>query len=291
MFNLMFKMNNTVSIKHLSEFYKTKEHDIVSYINDPSFYAERIHKFRVSIKRMKIIFHLFDKISSGKFNSKKNFKIFKDIFETSGQLREDQLTLLNLSKYNFPSHLKLIYKNYVLRDEIDKKTSFRKKIRKFDIDLFYKASKKIDAITHKNADNINIPKVFFDYFEDQLQKIIKLKNSKESSETIHILRKHFKTLHSIVKLMNDIGSGIEIKKMELPLNKIENSIGKWHDRYVFITSAELFLCSKENSKRCLSFLNFKNKIEKDNALQLKKVYSEIDNFLNTFNIVDENPIQ
>ncbi|MGZ4056028.1 MAG: CHAD domain-containing protein [Bacteroidia bacterium] len=284
-------MTEQLSAEHLNDFYKNKKHDFTSYLNAPTFRISDIHKFRVSIKKIKIIFQVFEMLPDSKFEAKENFDIFKSVFKTSGKIREIQLILLSLGRYKIPEHIKLLYKNHLLKNELSLKSTLKRRIEKFDKDKLNKISKKIYDRTTGREESFYIPELFANYLKIHFQKIQELRAGKETSETIHMIRKHFKAMQNALKLMNELKASVHTKKILTQFDKIGMSIGKWHDRYVFINSLEAFMGSKKTSKHCVSFLKFKNEIENENALQLKRVYHKIDNLLNTFEISTKIELQ
>lgn len=181
---------------------------------------EDIHKIRTTLKKLRTFNILLD----GLLFRDKDFPIeLRNLFKTSGEIRDIQIQLNILKEYNDE------YKDYLLEQ-------YRSKLSKFKIKDDYQKelqylNDKLDKVEDYHIDEQIIAniKARIEVNLDDTRNMI----SNVSSENLHEIRTKIKRSY-YTRLMLGITDNIEL------LDEIQETIGNWHDLDVTIENINNF---------------------------------------------------
>jgi len=217
--------------------------------------TEDLHRFRISIKKMRALIHLLMSYRSDVLPDN-TFKPVIKIFRKTGHIRDldVQLELLNHLPFDIPG---FIANNYIKREKLFSKLSASIKNNQRCI------KKEVNKIIKKIVD---VDTSFIITNQNQLLHEVKriLKNNKADNPELHEARKKIKLvlyIHSFLpkKLQKKIPLNTTV------LNKIQQEIGDWHD---------LLLLHEELSKDRLPILQLTKKV-KEKRRGLKKLHANL----------------
>jgi CHAD domain-containing protein len=222
--------------------------------------ADMIHNLRLDVKRLRSVLRLLDYLGEEKKPGKKTLKLIDPVFKKAGSLRNISLNLKQCRSYDN----KLIrgFREY-LRDKEDKlKEKFTHKVKEF-------SKKKLKKVTHhmiKDLKKLKTDKVIesSDTYTDKLLKRIRILNrGMKNDESFHEVRKKLKDLKAVKQLEEGLGLKGEangIKKIKL----LEDKIGRWHDRIIFMEETEKYLAKEKKSDKRMAklIMNIKTGNEK-----------------------------
>jgi len=223
---------------YMSRYSKIRNNYLIAVENsDP----EGFHDMRVEIKQMRAIFNLIEYLNP-EFNSKKNFKLFRQLFKAAGIVRDvhvqHDLTKEFEKKLGrgFPG-----YNNFLKQRETDTLMQFSGFSSKFDIDSLTKRKKMITKATKDIPVNSAESKAA-KRFNDLIDKLFELKNNKDlGEEKYHQLRIFLKetryTLEILLECFPDLDLRIELNEELRGLHRI---LGKWHDNDIGIEFLQMF---------------------------------------------------
>ena len=204
---------NTYQVKMLQSIQK----QIKAYQND--FKPERLHRMRLSVKKVKAIASLKFYIS----NKKQNYKELKPLYKAAGGIREIQILIkLVKSLTGFPKKISAALKS----KEKEQQATFLKKLPKFQ-----KQIHKFQDSLSSNDSRVKT-KWIVKYFEKQLQKASAV-FLLQKREEMHTFRKQIKNiLYVYLALPEKIQTRIPLNLTQLL--KLQKKLGDWHDTYAAI---------------------------------------------------------
>ena len=235
--------------KYLYHFYRKKANSLLKSINKASvtWNIEDIHGIRVEIKKIRVVFQLLEMVVPKKFNVTEHYISFRELFKHTGMIREIQINLIYLEKYNLDSSAVIPFKKYLQRKEIKLKNEFNEIMKKFNMVRFIETGE----IIKKLCDDISIERIIEKcarFIVKESKRIKKLLAAENTPDEIHKIRKHFKALSAIATLLYNINHKKPLKKLLTNLKKTEIKLGIWHDRVILAESLEQFLKINKNEK-------------------------------------------
>jgi CHAD domain-containing protein len=199
-----------------------------------TIYSEKaIHDLRVSIKRIKALFRLIEGLRLTKFNARKQFSKFQDLFLPAGVLRDWQVQAKVLRKYQKELNIEMAdYQGFILKAQQKAQHKLDFVLQSLTIDkLIAKKRLKLNSILQKlNDEDIEIQT--HRLLEKQFQKARKLNKNIEAPEHLHDIRKIVKAAYYTLTLIYKHKLNLSQSKPFQILKNIEEMIGDWHDRYV-----------------------------------------------------------
>ena len=209
---------------------------------------ESLHRFRVQIKKLRAMLSLFESTSKHHKLSK-HFKPVKTIFKHAGNIRDAYMSL-KLSE------------RYELKNEAFE-TGQQKIIEEGTSEFQHKGKKYVKAIknTYKRLTR-QLTKIrdsqIAEFYTSQLKEIAAGMAIASFDEDMHTNRKLIKILVYNHKLAEKALDG-NIHFNNEYLDKLQDTIGKWHDNVV---AATLFSSPELNDKPVVNKINRKNAVIK-----------------------------
>jgi CHAD domain-containing protein len=195
---------------------------------------EKLHKFRVQVKKIRALLMLLDVALSQKKLSK-SFKPVRKIFKDGGVIREAYINI------QLSSHYELKNEDFILEqvNDMDKAiTDFRESGKKY-LKTIKTAHSEIENELEAIADE-----QVQEFYKSQLEQIALVLSLNEFNDALHDCRKKIKTLVYNRKVAGKALEG----NLDLDndyLDKLQGQIGDWHDT---ILAMQLFSSPKLNAK-------------------------------------------
>jgi CHAD domain-containing protein len=227
--------------------------DLEKYFHDPQ--VEILHQFRVELKKIRAVFFHLEEMPDQKAVKKIHQEV-KKIFRKAGQIRELQLEIAWLEKHRKFNLLRLMQYESKLRKS-DK--YFHKRIP-FMLDSFKKACRKtehkLSKLTQQQT-NQYISKKWQDVLLPLLTNIEE-KNWHETRKGVKqlVYARHWISADTILHK--------KVISIFLSLDKLQNSIGKWHD--LDLLAHKIQLIDKKMEGHTI--------LQREQQLALKKLLSE-----------------
>lgn len=217
-----WKMDSSTSItKVLKRNYRKAINSIDQLLtsNGGKFTVEEIHQLRVGIKKIKASLGLLS-ASKKDFDAIRYFKPFKTLFSKAGKLRTIQVEQSLMKQYGLINGNN-VYLRELQQAEQRNRESFRKSLRPGVIKNLERKGKQIQVLLDE-VEKDDIHKYLSHEFK-RLNKTIRTKVFNESK--LHVVRKRLKNFFLNAK-------GIVPKAKLGRLNKLQDLLGKWHDRQI-----------------------------------------------------------
>jgi CHAD domain-containing protein len=268
---------NKDSGKYLHKYYKKK---ILSFLtnlhkliatNDP----EIIHKLRVDIKKIKMLFNFLEILMPKKFNAEKQSEIFENIFKQAGEIRETQINRIYINHRKLPASKILPYLEFINKKEKKYKSRFLNELTGFQT----KEITKQNIIIKKISKKINKEKIIEKLQELIFDKVYKTKKMLYDPENknLHKVRKDLKSISFLSNLLFKFSPARELQQFLKSLKDGEEAVGSWHDRIIFEESLRKFIKSKQikSDREKVFFVKLLNLIKEENKKEILPIIKKI----------------
>jgi CHAD domain-containing protein len=220
---------------------------------------EVIHDLRLDVKRLRSVLRLLDYLGQEKKPGKKTLKLLNPVFKKAGSLRNISLNLKQCRSYDN----KLIkgFREYLKDKENKMEEKFTEKVKEFKDKRLRKAtSHMVESLKKLKTDDVIESS---DTYIGKLLKRIRILNRQmKNDESFHEVRKKLKDIKAVKQLEEELGvkNGTgEAKKIKL----LEQKIGRWHDRIIFMEETEKYLAENKKSDKPLAKLIMDIKTENE----------------------------
>jgi len=228
--------------------YKKRVDSLLSNLEYSSsgFETNQIHRIRLDIKRIRAIFQLVELLKPEEFSEQLDGQFLKNLFKTAGQIRDLQVNQISLEHLGEKRDIVLPFKEFLIAEEIKYRKHFKYVANRFD-------RSHLSAITSKISQLENeIPKeqaidTAIDFINTTTEIIRKLNTGPASTESLHKIRQHLKSVGGIASLISSKRPDEKLKNL---INVVKNTgfkLGQWHDHVVLAASLDAFLDLTEQS--------------------------------------------
>jgi CHAD domain-containing protein len=227
---------------------------------------EKLHQFRVNVKKIRAFLLLVDEtLSQNAFS--KQFKPVKKIFKQGGKIREAFINLQMGAQYNLNNedfNLKQV-------NEMDSEIlSFKKNAKKY-----FKTIGEVHEELEDNLQDIQNDRIN-EFYQNQLEHIAVTLDKHEFNDELHDCRKRIKTLVYNRKIAGKALDG-NLSLNNDYLDELQDSIGSWHDT---ILAIELFSAPELNVKPVVTRIKRQNTRLRKSINELSKDFFERATFKN-----------
>jgi len=268
--SVLYKENETAFLKRLKSASKLEE--------------EKIHKLRVSIKKLRSLLSFLEYISKGKYNKKQFSKLLSPVFKRAGKIRTAGLNLKMLQP--FRSAGVLGFKKYLKAEQKINEKKLKRCINDFDKNKF-KALSKTAEKEFKKSGKVSTIKASKKFITNVFSDITSEMPGLYDDLQFHKVRKDLKSIKTIEELIGEINPRTTIFKELEKVKKVEQKIGKWHDRAILVDEIGKYIAkqrankkvpikqTKELQKLALLLTDFKTANEKDKKSIAKQLEQEL----------------
>ena len=263
--------------KDLAELYLTHEHAFIRHLKkSKKLDRGQVHKLRVEVKNLRVLFEFLDVLLQKKFKGKSTLKLLKPVFKTAGEIRTAQLNQELARPYRRAVTLR--FSKYLGEEEKKAGKKFLKQLRDFDAEDLKKHHrenlKQIRKIKSKH------PETFSETFvRSMFAKIQTAMFDINKDEVLHEIRKHLKVIKTMAAFMDELKYASSHKNLLEKIKATYEKIGEWHDEVEFVGALEAYILKKEAvsvQKNTLSFiLKLKGNNEKTKLLLSRKLKKDL----------------
>jgi CHAD domain-containing protein len=251
--DLLFRWHRNLSIfivlmsvqKTITQVYKAHEDAFnKSLVTAKNLKEKQVHKLRVEIKNLRILFDLLKTVSQGKLHVKPALKLLTPVFKKAGEMRTSHLNI-DLTK-TFRSPVISRFREHLKEKEKQAGKKLVKKIKDF----------KIEKLDHLHKDHLKaFQKVGNDTIESSSKTFMKEEFAKvktemgdiHNDEVLHDIRKRLKTVKNLGKLLDEMHPDKELQKELKKINHTYERIGEWHDAIILVEELEKYVEKHETS--------------------------------------------
>ena len=200
--------------------------------------AENLHQLRVSIKKIRALLKMLNKLDSN-FEYRKNFSPYRNIFRKAGAIREESLHVEKLNEDKRHQPKPSVQKNIdKLKEGLVKSIPASlmgiSKVQDTIVNCFGKVDRK-EILPYCAR--------LFRHFESNWKKM-------QTEEDLHTFRKRLKHFIYCSQLLTEAEMGeLASEKKFRNLDELQDIIGKWHDNVLLLNKV-----SKENLEVDSDFL-------------------------------------
>ena len=226
------KMKRKTERAYFNELWREMTASLEGFLEDVD--QEKLHKFRVQVKKIRALLTLLDAALSQKKLSK-NFKPVRKIFKHGGVIREAYINI------QLSSHYELKNEEFILEQVNDMEkaiTEFRDNGKKYLKTIKITHSEIEDDLETITDEQVN------EFYKNQLEQIAVTLSSNQFNDALHDARKKIKTLVYNRKVAATALEG-NLDLNNDYLDKLQGQIGDWHDT---ILAIQLFSAPNLNAK-------------------------------------------
>ncbi|MEI6889562.1 MAG: CHAD domain-containing protein [Bacteroidales bacterium] len=238
-----------------------------------------IHKTRLDMKKIYSILEMFEMLDPEKFDNE-NFEVFKTLFRFSGKIRELQVNQIVIAKFGPLTPGMTFFIKYLRSRENKLSKEFIAVVQKFDEKKLKKSEKAIMKLCLEIK--VRSLKVRSEKFIlKKAKKISLLRNYPSNPENIHEIRKHLKSMVTILILISMVFKDEKQDAILSRLSQTEMLIGNWHDNQVLMDYIVQFIQKRKkiSPEYQLHLQVLRNKIMKSNQALLQALFPKIEETL------------
>lgn len=263
--------------KHLAAFReylkKTKERQ----------WMEDIHQLRVSIKKMRTILSLLEITSQGEFSKKGHFDLFSTLFKSCGKVRETQVNLSLVLKYDNIVHVHPYYE-FLTHSQEQFNEQMLRALDEFPMQKLNTLNRPLRKIMGQYSDEM-ILRYSFGYMMKKIAKVKKMKHLIKDDKKLHKIRIHLKAVSEILSLMCTIQTGQSLDLIRKGIKSLTGIIGDWHDYTILIHSIRVFSKEKHRKRITHHWRKLAKQIERKNNRRKGRVIKLLNLYLGKSHLV------
>jgi CHAD domain-containing protein len=241
--------------------------------------ADDIHGVRVNIKKLKAYAELLEFLNPD-FSAGKLKDILKKVFKSAGKIRDLQVQLKMLDKFEkqighrLTDERKLMIKN---QEKLLKK--FKDESKQIDKSTFHKIEKRLDDACKKKISPVSI-KLFL---VNQLIETEPMMNKKSiTPRRLHRFRICLKSYYYNATFANQCSlKDPEVTRHIASLDQFQEVLGKWHDHISFHLFANKLLEKVSAKEKAIVHLLIE-KVKQQTVTSSKKIMKRIPEILKSF---------
>jgi CHAD domain-containing protein len=191
---------------------------------------EAIHNMRLSIKRMRVVAALADRISNGKFNHKLQLKDINRLFKSAGRLRDIQVGILLLAGYDKEKLVRVI-DSFEIK-ELKQRRKYEDVLSGFDPRTLESFENELIRYT-RNADEKLFMFVGLSMLTELEISIHQIYHASKDEKRLHSIRRRLKDINYLNNMYDEALPVAEQLNIGLEkLRELGETAGLWHDALV-----------------------------------------------------------
>ncbi|UCG28604.1 MAG: CHAD domain-containing protein [Bacteroidales bacterium] len=258
----------------LSDLYDEKIRSFLHFLDKAkkTYEIEDIHQLRVNAKRINAIYQLIESATDLNFKADYHLKPIWDIFKSAGVLREGQVNLQLLQKYELHPDSMMIYNVFLEKSQITTIQKLKKAVKGFDKIAFDHTIGMIRNYCIQIGKKELIGKMD-SYIQGKAKFIKQLLGREQTPKNVHKIRMDLKAIDPILSLLCKMNPERYKSNSIVALKETALQIGEWHDRVILIKSVRKLLKNRKekNKSHNLTFRELIDRIERDNLELLGKI--------------------
>jgi CHAD domain-containing protein len=240
-----------------------------------TYQIEDVHQLRVNTKRIDAIYQLLENATALSFNAESHMKPVKGIFKTAGKLREGQVNLELLKKFELHPDSFMYYNVNLEKSQVKTIRDLKKAVRGFDKIAFGHTISMVEDYCTQ-IDKRELVDKMDAYIRQKATSIKDLLRKKQSTKNVHRMRKNLKAIDPVLSLLCQYDPGRFKNESLQSLKETALYIGDWHDRVMLVKSIKkIVLDQKDNKQVRRAFENLVQLIQEDMDDLMKKINSSL----------------
>ncbi len=269
--------------EYLYRFYRKRVASFLANLYKAGITSEMkdIHRSRLDVKKLYALFQLFELIDADTFNQKKHIARFNNLYRRSGKIREIQVSLLLLERFDQSSAVLESFRAFMLNQEKLQTVKLMKVIREFR----EKDIRKTDKVVQLVIGLVNPARMVSQsnrFLAEKSKRVTVLTALADQPENVHNIRKELKSMSTICTLLLSMRQDEFLDRVVTSLNQSEMMIGSWHDNMVLMDYFDKFISTSENIPEALTnrLQEIGSVLKKENTEVLGKLLPEVLDLVN-----------
>lgn len=194
---------------------------------------EAIRRLRVGIKRWRTLFRLVRLFKSTSDKSGKVERAVKRLFKRAGIVRNNQLNRQLVTRLRLSAELEKDLDGYFKKQEKKARKRFRKAIKSLN-------TKRLKKVSHvvRHADGaispLRMTHQLSRLMDQDAEVIIDLPLADASTEQLHLVRKHLKSLIELAGVTLSITPDKSMTRVMQRSRTLQRQLGNWHDQLMLV---------------------------------------------------------
>jgi CHAD domain-containing protein len=238
-------------------------------------YVTDIHNSRVEMKKILTLVSLFEKVGKENGVLRNRSGVFRELFRQSGKVREIQLNLKALEKFHPGDYGLISFRHDLEREEKKCMREFICTASKFKIGKLEKISVEVTRLI-REMDTVRFRLVAKKFLDKKTEKIRLLQSDLQDISNSHKIRKHLKSIATVVTAMYLLKPEERAIKQLAELNRSEKMIGAWHDQVVFLDSIDKYIKNTQSDEPSgISINQLREKVNEQAALMFGQFSADL----------------
>jgi len=200
-----------------------------------------IHKARTDVKKIRAFYSFLEVLNPDNFNKESYNQVLKSLFNQAGKLREVQVNLMILEQYGTHTDEEHSFRLFLQEEEKILAGKFLDAIRDYDEKQIISKEKEIRkfmAELEPGSFSRNVDK----FVRKKSAKILTILPEIRDTEALHKIRKHLKTISSIldVSIRCSHEPNDAPKELHSEIVSVETLIGACHDNIIFLNAIKSY---------------------------------------------------
>lgn len=202
------------------------------FIARKTYEPEAIHQYRVSLKRIRALFHMLEFITNGAFRADVLFMPLRTVFKPGGKLRDIHVQLELLDEYENETGTDFTkLREFLFFLEIKYQRRFLKRTKRSIEKPMDRLMWKLKKIADKHTE-VEFNTRAKDWITSEMAYLKEIHEFIYDPLVFHRFRRHQKETFYMIDFINNYTSGsIALEGSLQELKKIAKKIGEWHDQY------------------------------------------------------------
>ena len=196
---------------------------------------------------------LLEEVSEGNWKKKEHFALFSALFKATGAVRESQVNLLILERYNV-SYLST-YAEHL--SELQKKAEklFYKEMNKFSFDRLEELNNTLFQEVKTQSNTMTMEQLL-SFILVKTRKVYRLRKKLPNNRILHKIRINLKAVSEILTITNDLNTNAVLDDFLNSIKWFNEQIGDWHDFEILLKSIKNFIKSNRQKKHLAELKRF-----------------------------------
>ncbi len=234
---------------------------------------EDIHQLRVTINNLKAFWTLME-VADNTFHREDAFVLFHSLFESAGELRDNQMGIAIAKKSGDPVLASYLECRQAICQQ-DREVLVNE-MKLFDFERLKSLNNKLHRMAAKLTDKI-IFKESTGYVLEEISNIFCLKNQLNDRRMLHKFRIQLKVVRELLQVMKELNPLPGQEQLLNDINMLTHQIGRWHDYSKLIGTLTRFVTAMPQAN--LPLTGFILEMQIRQAKRQEKVRKLVTNFL------------
>ena len=237
--------------------------------------SEHIRRVRVGIKRWRTLCELLTALLPHRVRSRQVERSVQRLFKRAGALRDCQLNRQLLAGLSLPATLEKNVQHFLKEREKKARRRLKKAVNSIRPKRVQKISRRIQQRTLA-IPPAQISQQLSRSLDHDVCAIEALIQPEVSSEQLHTIRKHLKSLIEIESVMSSISPDKSLARLMQQAKNGQRRLGDWHDRVSLIAQLNDYMARHPNKLSPHKIHALSDRLDEITQRQTKRIRHEVD---------------